>query len=272
MKIIRREEIVENLYTKGGEFCIDNKKDKAQLPNFYTGPYHTKKDVPYIGATHQTGAQRLRTIVFDKNIFAYNKLKPKMAKEFPGIISIGAQITPNDEDNGFFIRYFAKQLNTGQIFEIDKNLHKDMMKKKNPHHKLYEMVSLEWKISGPIFNILNGSSIVEHGIIPTNNLSLEKANQTMPGISRYLDDSMEYSNPREQDNLYSPGDQFQDEDGDEFIGYYHVHENRAMEGRIHTPKPHGYLYPMSRTVFNLDPVSEEEKIINTNAKTYNSLV
>ena len=169
MKIIRREEIVENLYTKGGELQVDNKSDKSQKPNYYVGPYHLRKGVAYVGPTHQTGAQKLRDVIFDKNIFAYNKLKPKMAKEFPGIISMGAHITPNDEDNGFFIRYFAKQLNSGQIFEIDKTLHKEMMKKKNPHHKLYSMVSLEWKISGPIFNILNGATIAEHGIIPTNN-------------------------------------------------------------------------------------------------------
>ena len=48
--------------------------------------------------------------------------------------------------------------------------------------------------------------------------------------------------------------------------------NRAMEGMVHTSKKHGYLYPMSQTIFNSDILTEEEKIINTDAKTYNSLI
>ena len=272
MKIIRQEELEENLYTKGHELQLDNKKNKTQKPHFYVGPYHTIRGVAYIGAKRQTGAKRLRTIVYDRNVFAYNKLKPKMAKPFPGIVSMGASITPNDEDAGFFIRYFAKQLNSGQIFEIDKVLHKDISKKKNAHHKLYSIVQLEWKISGPMFNILNRGVIVEHGIIPTNNKSLELATQKMESLADYLDDSLEYANPREQDNLHTPGDQFQDENGDEYFGSYHIHMNRAMEGMVHTSKKHGYLYPMSQTIFNSDILTEEEKIINTDAKTYNSLI
>jgi hypothetical protein len=272
MKIVRKEEIIENLYTKGHELQLDDKKDKTQKPNFYVGPYHTKRSQAFVGATVQTGAKKLKPIIYDRNVFAYNKLQPKMAKAFPGIISMGASITPNDEDAGFFIRYFAKQLNSGQIFEIDKPLHKEIMKKKNPHHKMYSIVSLEWKISGPIFNILNKDVIVEHGIIPTNNKSLVIAEQKMQDLSVFLDDSMEYANPREQDNLHTPGDQFQDEDGEEYIGVYHVHMNRAMEGIMHTPKKHGYLFPMSKTIFDEDILSEEEKIINSDSKTYNSLV
>jgi len=272
MKIFRKEEIVTDLYTKGGEFQMFSSKDKTEKPNFYIGPYHTKKGRPYVGATPSTPSTKLRKIIYDRNVFLYNKLQPTFAKSFPGIISIGATLTQKDEDAGFFVRYFARQENTQQIFEIDKDLYKRLAKKSNPHHELYTMASLEWKIAGPIFNILHKNVIVEHGIIPTNNESLLKAESKMPGLTEYLSDSLEYANPREQSNLFSHGDQFQTVSGEEFIGKYHVHMNRAMEGASHTSKPHDYLYPMSKTVFNEDILSEEEKIINTDSKTYNSLV
>ena len=272
MKIFRKEEIVENLYTKGGEFQIFTQKDKTEKPNFYIGPYHTKKGRAYIGAEPGTPSTRLRKVVYDRNVFTYNKLQPTFAKSFPGIISVGVSISEKDEEAGFFMRYLARQENTKQIYEVDKTLYKKLAKKSNPHHELYTMASLEWKISGPIFNILNKNIIVEHGIIPTNNESLEKAESKMPGITEFLNDSLEYANPREQDGLYSPGDQFQLPNGDEFVGYYHVHMNMPMVGKTHTPEPHDYLSPMSRTIFDADILSEEEKIINTDAKIYNSLV
>mgnify|MGYP003624386429 FL=1 len=272
MKIFRKEEIITDLYTKGGELQLFSPKNKSEKPNFYIGPYHTKKGRPYIGATPSTPSTKLRSVIYDRNVFLYNKLQPTFAKAFPGIISIGATINAKDEDAGFFMRFFARQENTQQIFEIDKDLYKRLAKKSNPHHELYTMASIEWKISGPIFNILNKDVIVEHGIIPTNNESMLKAESKMPGISEYLSDSLEYANPREQSSLNSPGDQFQTSTGEEFIGDYHVHMNRPMVGKSHTSDPHEYLYPMSRTVFNSDSLSEEEKIINTDSKTYNSLV
>ena len=43
MKIFRKEEIITDLYTKGGELQLFSPKNKSEKPNFYIGPYHTKK-------------------------------------------------------------------------------------------------------------------------------------------------------------------------------------------------------------------------------------
>lgn len=271
MKIRRKEDIKDNLYTRGGLFQVYTATDKTQKINTYVGPYHLKNNIAYIGAEPRSGAQKLRKIVRNQNIFTYNKLNSKYAKKFKGVVSSPPSITNKDEEAGFFIRYFVKHLPNGSIIEVDKQTYKEVNKQKTPHHKLYSTLQIEWKISGPIFNKLYAGNIVEAGIIPTNNKSLSQAEDSMSGIGDYIDDALQYGNPREESSLYSPGDQFITEDGDEYFGYYHIHINRAMEGKYHTEKPHKYLQPLSETIFDPEIKTEEEKILQTSVKTYNSL-
>ena len=272
MKIHRKDKTVNNLHTKGGEYQVFNVDDKTQAPNYYIGPYHLKGKMAYIGSEPRTGARKLRKVVKDRNVFTYNKLNTTYAKKFGGVINSPPTILQQDEDKGFFSRYFAKKLNTGEIIEINKVTYKDVSKDKSPHHKLYSTVEVEWKISGPIFNILYKQQIIEHGIVDTNMKTISLLNQTMPGITEYLSDALEYANPREQDNLYSPGDQLMTVNRDEYVGYYHIHGNRPMEGRYHTPTGHNYLEPMSQTVFDEEELTEEEKILQTPKIAYNLLV
>ena len=271
MKIKRQNEIRLGLYTRGGLFQVSNKNDKTQQLNTYVGPYYFKNGTAYAGETPRAGDKKLQRIIRDKNVFVYNKLNSKYAKKFNGVVDSSPIITEKDEDSGFFIRYFAKQLSNQVIFEIDKQTYKEVKKQKTPHHKLYSVLELEWKISGPIFNKIYAGAIIEPGIIPTNNNSLSQAMDTMPGIENYIIDSLEYANPTEQSALYSPGDQLTYDNGDEYIGYYHIHENRPMVGRYHTNKPHKYLLPLSQTIFGSMEKTEEEKILQTSAKIYNSL-
>ena len=94
----------------------------------------------------------------------------------------------------------------------------------------------------------------------------------MPGLIDFIGDSLEYGNPTEQSALYTPGDQFiREESGDEYIGFYHIHINRPMVGKYHSPLPHENLIPLSETIFDPQLKTEEEKILQTAAKTYNSL-
>lgn len=271
MKIKRQNEIRLGLYTRGGLFQVSNKNDKTQQLNTYVGPYYFKNGSAFAGETPRAGDKKLQRIIRDKNIFVYNKLNTKYAKNFTGVIASPPLISEQDEEKGFFKRYFAKQLSDSIIIETDKNTYKEVKKQKTPHHKLYTALELEWKISGPIFNRLYRGNVIEVGIIPTNNALLEKAEDDMPGISNYISDTLEYANPTEQSELYTPGDQLTLENGDEYVGYYHIHVNRPMVGKFHTEKPHAYLIPLSDTIFDSQEKTEEEKILQTPTKTYNSL-
>lgn len=271
MKIKRKDSIRAGLYTRGGLFQVSDSNNKAQKLNTYVGPYYIKNGTAFAGETPRAGDQKLQRIIRDKNVFVYNKLNKKYSKKFTGVVASAPVITQKDEDAGFFIRYFAKQLSDGTILEVDKETYKEVKKQKTPHHKLYSVLELEWKISGPIFNKLYAGAIIEPGIVPTNNNSLEKAEDTMSGIGDYIADALEYGNPTEQSALYTPGDQLTLENGDEYVGYYHIHENKPMVGKYHTNQPHDYLIPLSETIFDPQQKTEEEKILQTPSKTYNSL-
>ena len=207
MKIRRKEDIKGNLYTRGGLFQVYDAGNKVQKINTYVGPYHLKNNVAYEGAEPRRGAKKLRKIVRNQNIFTYNKLNSDYAKRFTGVVS-----------------------SVPSIIEVNKNTYKEVKKQKTPHHKLYSILEIEWKISGPIFNKLFKGNIIESGIIPTNNKSLELSEDTMPGISQYIGDSLH-----------------------------------------HTSMPHKYLEPLSETIFDPEQKTEEEKIMQTPTKTYNSL-
>jgi|TARA_R110000744_G_scaffold192775_1_gene311913 hypothetical protein len=271
MKIRRKDDTKTGLYSRGGLFQFFDATNKTQKINTYVGPYHLKNNVAYVGAEPRPGAKKLRKIVRNQDVFTYNKLNSKYAKKFTGVVSSPPTITAKNEEAGFFVRYFVKQLSNNIITEVNKQTYKEVNKQKTPHHKLYSALELDWKISGPIFNRLYRGNIIESGIIPTNNKSLSQAEDTMPGISQYIIDALQYGNPREDSSLYTPGDQLITENGEEYFGYYHIHMNRPMVGKYHTNQDHEYLEPLSETIFDVELKTEEEKIIQTTVKTYNSL-
>ena len=271
MKIIRKENIQTGLYTRGGTYQVSRIEDKMQKVNTYVGPYYIKNGAAYAGDTPRSGDKRLQKIIRNQNIFTYNKLNERFAKKFTGVVSSPPIITEADEETGFFMRYFTKQLSSGVIQEVDKETYKEVNKQKTPHHRLYSAIEIEWKISGPIFNRLYAGAIVEPGIVPTNNKTLKLAENSMPGLGDYIGDALEYGNPTEQSSLYTPGDQLMKENGDEYVGFYHIHINRPMVGKYHVPQPHEYLIPLSETIFDPEQKTEEEKILQTAVKTYNSL-
>ena len=271
MKIIRKANIQTGLYTRGGTYQVSRIEDKMQKVNTYVGPYYIKNGAAYVGDIPRAGDKKLQKIIRNQNIFTYNKLNERFAKKFTGVVSSPPIITEADEETGFFMRYFTKQLSSGAIQEVDKETYKEVDKQKTPHHELYSAIEIEWKISGPIFNRLYAGAIVEPGIVPTNNKTLKLAEDAMPGLGDYIGDALEYGNPTEQSALYTPGDQLMKENGDEYVGFYHIHINRPMVGKYHTPQPHEYLIPLSETIFDPEQKTEEEKILETSATVYNSL-
>ena len=272
MKIIRKANIQTGLYTRGGTYQVSRIEDKMQKVNTYVGPYYIKNGAAYAGDIPRAGDKRLQRIIRNQNIFTYNKLNSKFAKKFTGVVSSPPIITEADEETGFFMRYFTKQLSSGEIQEVDIETYKEVDKQKTPHHTLYSAIEIEWKISGPIFNRLYKGAVVEPGIIPTNNKTLKLAEDSMPGLGAYIGDALEYGNPTEQSALYTPGDQFiREKSGDEYIGFYHIHINRPMVGKYHVSTPHENLIPLSETIFDPEQKTEEEKILQTSTAVYNSL-
>lgn len=92
-------------------------------------------------------------------------------------------ISKQDIDNGSIIRYFARQSNVGhgEIIEIDKSKY-DLLKTL----PLYLAISIPWKISGSLDDILSGPIRIFTGVLTANQLAVQDAENLMPGIKLKL--------------------------------------------------------------------------------------
>lgn len=102
--------------------------------------------------------------------------------------------TVNDYRNGFITRYFARATNGSQkITEIDEIQFRSYNTLgRGLNAKIYEVFSINWKISGPRNDIYKGKIPVRNGVEDTNSNILELTEESYAGISDYLDDPLEF--------------------------------------------------------------------------------
>tara|TARA_Y100000593_G_scaffold57081_1_gene106309 strand:- start:446 stop:853 length:408 start_codon:yes stop_codon:yes gene_type:complete len=92
------------------------------------------------------------------------------------------KITPGNRDyeNGYIVRYFARQTNSIQspIIEIDLKTYKKVAKQEDGFYKL---ITIDWRITGDRENkIINGIRYM--GVIDANDLALKSVENLFPGI------------------------------------------------------------------------------------------
>ena len=261
-----------NLYTKGGEYADPT----MAVANQYTGPYYTIYGIPYKGEAppeKRNAAKypvRLVPLTRSQDKFVYNDLKRfDFAKDWPGIVAMPPDITEKDEKRGWYMKYVAKYLPSGEFMEIDKSQYELLTAKKNVHTDLYETAFLKWRIRGFMFDKINLGAIQEYGIVDTNRRSIQITEGTVQGISDFLVDLVQYAQPDEEQDLYTDGTQLVDQYGNSYAGRYHVHKHfGAMEGALHTDAPHERLYPVTDYI---PPVAQEFRIKQTPQTAYNSI-
>jgi hypothetical protein len=59
----------------------------------------------------------------------------------------------------------------------------------------FEGVEVLWKISGPLYDIKQNNILIQGGIIDSNTRSIQQAEQTMSGVSNYLNNLLLYAKP-----------------------------------------------------------------------------
>jgi hypothetical protein len=119
-----KNQILENLYTKGNEYLL------ARTYDNYVGYYHSVSGKKYIGATYKPNSIELVPYTQRREAAAYNlskldptymKINPKMINiikkdEFP-IVRVSYTPSPNN-----IYRFFIKRINeiNASIIEVDK--------------------------------------------------------------------------------------------------------------------------------------------------------
>jgi hypothetical protein len=104
-------------------------------------------------------------------------------------------INRKDIDNGEIVRYFARpvhQRSPSEIVEISKPTFQNLS-----NNKLYNVVSLRWLIRGKIDDVpgltnINTPTRLYTGVRTANRLSVEIADERMPGLKTIITDYIKF--------------------------------------------------------------------------------
>lgn len=183
-----KDEIITDLYTYGTEWMYED-----TLP--YIGVYHryTTGEV-YTGASYNENTSKKLIPYVDTTTakYRYKQLKT-IATSYDTVNKHILEITSEDYDNGYVMRYFINKVNENSIFEISK-------KKYDDHSgtlidpNLYRTAVVKWQLTGQQTNTVIGG-ITTMGVAEKNMIATRRAEigaNGMVGLSTYLSNYLEY--------------------------------------------------------------------------------
>jgi len=151
------------------------------------------------------------------------------------------QPTNQDYTTGYFDRYFAKQINASIFIEINQSTFQNLSENNSEYlWQLYNVTSIPWQISGNIENIYKTNQ---------NLVKLAEKNG-FQGLEFYLKNNYtKFYIPSETSNLYTEGNEFTTKNGQNYIGFYHIHRGTIpMVGKVHTKEAHEILIPTNKPI------------------------
>jgi hypothetical protein len=261
-------QIKTNLYTNGEEYILSTTKE------IYKGNYYElSSGKKYTGTSPNNKPNILLTeiIIYPNSNGEFNEGEAEsrgISFSNPPIISTtpynNKKIpirflpvynptipTPKDYNLGVFTRYFCKKNNELKYIEIDEKTYNLLKLKSN---------QLAWDLYTPLLVLwyLNGE---KEKVFQTNkglvNL-IEKQNKWY-GFSQYFKDNYtKYYQSQYTNNLYTSGSEFTTKNGQNYIGFYHMHNGTIpMVGKTHINTPHDVLtlikksQPISQTTSSM---------------------
>ena len=220
------------LDTPGGEFVIKLTNQE------YIGKYIELSNGKYYMGSNPTQLDQELIIPLptnklgdSKDFELYSTLKPsnmKFHSEVKTIYPTKTKPTKEDYNKGYYNRYFAKKVNElrGYI-EIDVDIFNSIKQRKKEYDfNLYEVGLITWNL--------------KNGTIASNFQNLQILERTFPFISILFPLLNEFE--RIDTILITNGGELYYENGSEYIGPYHIHEDIPMVGPKHTEEPHATLY------------------------------
>ena len=242
--------VITKKFSPGGQFVFKNNKFpfkgdyiKTNKGKYYAG--HNNFQIDITGELIESEEfSRGDTIPkYAKKTISQTQLAKNFGKDNPSTLSFLSRVVPlpvaknipNEKDyiKGTFKRYFAKRINSFKYLEIDKKTYLSLSNKEGKYdHNLYEIGSLNWYLLG-------------NNVYKRNSVSIKNAQINFPNIFYLFPILNEFMAPTTeiQENLKTDGGELYYGDGTEYVGYYHIHPLKGpMEGALHNPSPHPYLY------------------------------
>lgn len=198
-----KNKILENQYTAGKQYIYKSSGKE------YIGYYYILSDGRIFNGKNPQYYPTEELIKFkdfsldsitDPMVLSYNKLKKGTSIEKILTYGIIPTFYPNPTNEeytlGIITRYFCKPINgnSSNIKEISKDTYESLLYKKGEYDSEFHIITkLPWQISGPLFNVYQGSIVIISGIINTNFNQIKLVERNFPGLSNYLRDLKEFS-------------------------------------------------------------------------------
>ena len=95
-------------------------------------------------------------------------------------------ITVNDYDNGYIDRFFISRIN---YFDIIETNYKDY---NTTNINYLKKIKIDWKITGPEFNIYIDKTLQTTGVVNYNNLTIRDIQSYVPNINIILNNPKQF--------------------------------------------------------------------------------
>lgn len=187
---------INNLNSGGGQFLLNGqpysgKYYKTIDGEFYSGPNpETGPNEKLIPIKTYQGVPGLNTINVTFNTQQELAIKTNVVStRIPGKPnSFYPQPLEEDYKKGYLIRYFTKKENEpGFIVEISRDEYNSIVNGTADYDiRLYQVITILWKLTGPLKNTRMSQYNVIPGIIDTNQRLTETANKTFLGIVEFI--------------------------------------------------------------------------------------
>ena len=174
------EDFITNIkYTNGKEYMY---LDGVE----YIGHYHIYKNITFTGTTHDKQSVQLMLYTNDKLILEYIQLKN--TKQFEPPITFHITPTIKDYKTGNIKRYFISKRNEDSIvYEVNEEKYNTLtVKNKGLNGDIYKGVILNWKLTGPVYDVYTNDILTQHGIYNTNEREAITKSKTLPGLLKYI--------------------------------------------------------------------------------------
>jgi hypothetical protein len=180
------DEIINNLYTPGGEWMYENGTEYIGEYHRYTsGEVYTRKNW---NPTLSKKLVKLKDLNISSNF--YRKEKENIQTTFKSIIPYNPIVSKTDIDNGFITRYFIQNVTNSIITEISPEQFKEY-KQNLLDNNVYTTIELTWIIVGNL-TTQNVNGAVITGIAETNKKTVSFYNKQMPGLNSKLANLTEF--------------------------------------------------------------------------------
>lgn len=197
-----KAQITNGLKTGGGEWMFtDGTEYIGQYHTYTTGEVFTESSfvdgksrilIPFVDLK-KINEQNEFGIDFAKN-FEYDAIKQVEVKKSVKPNEASVNIYNRPIKAGSIKRLFAYKVNDGQLLELDEIAYGSVGSESGLDKYLWRKFSIDWKVQGPDYDILDSQgNVKEAGIIDENRRTIERFSEDYPTLSKRITDFREFS-------------------------------------------------------------------------------